>query len=417
MPLSLLDLPNEMALGIADELPPGDINSLMQTHPQFAYFLAPALMKSACSAGYCNYGKKALFRAANRADHSTVKRLISYGLLDHVGRGVLVDALLYVDETGICTLLECGVEANVLNEDNMTPLCAAAITGNTPAVRLLAARDDININAKSQHLIKDTVLHLAAVGGHLDIVQFLLSRPELIRDVRDLLGWSPLHRACRNGRPEVVQCLLEDGGFTVTTPDRRGDSPLHLAAENGNEEVVIRLLQDPRTVVNQRGNWGRTPLLTAVISQNLEIIRVLLEDPRTDVNIQSDTGWTPLISAIKTKDFKLVRMLVTQGRDIDLDVKGIGTASPLHIATMYGQYDTVELLLNHGANPNVEDHRGDSPFVLAVNGGHEKIVRLFLSRGCVDLEKLDNSKMSVRLFKERYIYGIVRTLDQILGMA
>ncbi|KAG0643227.1 ankyrin repeat-containing domain protein [Tuber brumale] len=143
----------------------------------------------------------------------------------------------------------------------------------------------------------------------------------------------------------------------------------------------------------------------------------MLKDPRTEVNTPCDTGWTPLSSAIKTKDFELVRMLVTQGRNIDLGAEGSGKASPLHIAVMYGQYDTVELLLDHGANPNLEDHRGDSPFVLAVNGGREKIVRLFLSRGCIDLEKLDNSKMSVRLFKERYIDGIVRTLDQILGLA
>ncbi|PWW79972.1 ankyrin, partial [Tuber magnatum] len=109
-----------------------------------------------------------------------------------------------------------------------------------------------------------------------------------------------------------------------------------------------------------------------------ETVRALLKDPRTDVNTQPETGWTPLISAIKAKDFELVRILVTQGRNIDLDMKGNCTASPLHVATTYGQSDTVKLLLDHGANPNVEDHHGDSPFVLAVNGGHEKIVRLFL---------------------------------------
>lgn len=406
-----------MALGIADELSPGDINSLMRTHPQFAYLLAPALLKSACSAKYRNYGRTALFNAANQADHYTVKQLMHYGVLDHIGRGILVDALLCVNETGIRTLLECGIEANVLNEDNMTPLCAAAMTGHISAMRLLVARDDIDINAKSQYLIKDTVLHLAAVGGHVDIVQLLLSRPELIRNVRDLLGWSALHRACRNGQSEVVQCLLEDGGFTVTAPDRHGDSPLHLAADHGNEEVVTHLLQDPRTAVNQLGNWGRTALLAAVISRNREAVQALLNDPRTDVNAPCDTGWTPLISAIKTRDFELVRMLVTQGRNIDLDKKTLDSTSPLHVAVMFAQYDTVELLLDHGANPNVEDHRGDSPFVRAVNGGHERIVKLFLSRGCVDLEKLDNSKMSVRLFRERYIHGIVRTLDEILGLA
>jgi len=405
-----------MALEIAGGLSPGDINSLMRTHPQFAYLLAPALLKSACSAKYRNYGRVALFEAANRADHHAVKQLIHYGVLDQVGRGILVDALPWVNEAGIRTLLECGIEANALNEDNMTPLCAAAMFGHISAMRLLVARDDIDINVKSQCLIQDTALHHAAVGGHVDIVQLLLSRPELIRNVRDFLGWSALHRACHNGQSGVVQCLLEDGGFTVTTTDQHGDSPLHLAADHGNEEVITHLLQDPRTAVNQLGNWGRTALLAAVISRNREAVRALLNDPRTDVNAPCDTGWTPLISGIKTRDFELVRMLVTQGRNIDLDMGTLGSGSPLHVAVIFGQYDMVELLLDHGANPDVEDHRGDSPFVRAVNGGHERIVKLFLSRGYIDLEKLDNSRISVRLFRERYIHGIVRTLDEILGL-
>ncbi len=52
-----------------------------------------------------------------------------------------------------------------------------------------------------------TALHIAAQGGHLDVVTCLLERPEIKRTVRDSFGSTPFLRAAQNKRKDIVALL------------------------------------------------------------------------------------------------------------------------------------------------------------------------------------------------------------------
>ena len=63
-------------------------------------------------------------------------------------------------------------------------------------------------------------LHLAAIGGHLEIVKYLMlifgeSRFEL-----DQGAQSCLHKAVKEGHPKVVRYLIEEGGFDPSLRDK-----------------------------------------------------------------------------------------------------------------------------------------------------------------------------------------------------
>ena len=61
-----------------------------------------------------------------------------------------------------------------------------------------------------------TPLHIACQGGHIQLVQLLLSRGA-VAAANDAQQWNSLHFACLNGHLELVEMLLEHG-VAVTAP-------------------------------------------------------------------------------------------------------------------------------------------------------------------------------------------------------
>jgi len=55
--------------------------------------------------------------------------------------------------------------------------------------------------------------------------------------------------------------------------------------------------------------------------------------------------------------------------------------TPLHYAAWKGHLKVVELLLEHGANPNIQDKDGYTPLHYAAWKGHLKVVELLLEHG------------------------------------
>lgn len=61
----------------------------------------------------------------------------------------------------------------------------------------------------------------------------------------------------------------------------------------------------------------------------------------------------------------------------DPAIQALGGGTPLHYAADLGQYETVELLLDAGADPFVRNGVGKFPWDLACQSGFEGIVEVF----------------------------------------
>ncbi|MCA9424298.1 MAG: ankyrin repeat domain-containing protein, partial [Candidatus Omnitrophica bacterium] len=55
--------------------------------------------------------------------------------------------------------------------------------------------------------------------------------------------------------------------------------------------------------------------------------------------------------------------------------------TPLHIAAFEGSEEILGIVLDHGADPDVQDSFGLTPLHLAVTEGHEGVCRALLERG------------------------------------
>lgn len=67
--------------------------------------------------------------------------------------------------------------------------------------------------------------------------------------------------------------------------------------------------------------------------------------------------------------------------EADVDMLDDSGLSALMWASSYGQVPTVQLLLQHGGQLELEGPQGETPLLLAAASGHHDLVRLLLSEG------------------------------------
>lgn len=99
---------------------------------------------------------------------------------------------------------------NTPGPDGDTPLHIACLYGTTACVQQLLDHgcDPTAVNPEDG----TTVLHDAAAGGYLEIVELLVDKTgAALLDVQDEDGDTPLHNAARGGHARVVRYLLAEG--------------------------------------------------------------------------------------------------------------------------------------------------------------------------------------------------------------
>src|SRR5699024_3031300 len=97
-----------------------------------------------------------------------------------------------------------------------------------------------------------------------------------------------------------------------------------------------------------------------------------------DPNLMNQTGQTPLLWSLSQKretTLAAVKTLVAGGADVNLANPKTGE-TPLMAAAMKGDEKIVHYLLDHGANRNKKNRKGQTAADYARKAHHEKIVEL-----------------------------------------
>ena len=96
---------------------------------------------------------------------------------------------------------------------------------------------------------------LAALGGHVKLVEFLLSKEAQINHP----GWTPLLYAATNGQVDVIKILLENHAY-IDSSSPNGSTPIMMAIRGGHQAAARLLLEegaDPM-VKNENGENALT---------------------------------------------------------------------------------------------------------------------------------------------------------------
>ncbi len=175
--------------------------------------------------------------------------------------------------------------------------------------------------------------------------------------------------------------------------------PLMQAIEKGDVLSVKNLVQSGIDI-NFPLN-GFTPLATAAQKNALPIMQLLLEHgAHVEGNTKAHDNITPLSLAVLENHVDATKLLLKHKAQVNHT-----KTSPL-IHAMMGVFkdksELVQMLLDHGANPNGSEHYGFNPTQFAVRGARVKYLPMLLAKGA-NLQVRDQyQKTLLMLIAEQY---------------
>ena len=261
--------------------------------------------------------------------------------------------------------------------------------GDDEAVQFLL---DLIDNVDYQNEKGSTALMLASEGGYEQVVQTLISAGANV-NIQDNNGYTALMLACDTNSYTIVKYLL-DIGDNPNIQNGDGDTAIIRACHNNHSDIVKLLLQynvDP-LITNKNDD---TALTVATRQNSIEIIEMLLEHLTESLKTSAVTsvlttacqyGHSQIIISLLVKllDFFLPEesyLFISCAKgdhnttkshiyDTNVNINCIlaNGITPLMIASSCGHTETVQVLLQAGANINSKDNDGYSPLVYAITG-------------------------------------------------
>lgn len=173
------------------------------------------------------------------------------------------------NQDAVQVFLSCGVDLEVRDERDWTPLMISSFNGNEQFALLL-------IKCGAQIAARDrngyTPLHWAAFNGYANVVKALLQKgadPNITSD----FGWTALMQAATRGH--LLACgYLIGAGADVNLATLDGWTALHKAANNGHVQIV-KLLLDKGGDAQAQYQDGKRPIDLAIKAGHYEIIDLL----------------------------------------------------------------------------------------------------------------------------------------------
>jgi len=141
------------------------------------------------------------------------------------------------DPATIQRLLVRGFDANTLDPQGLHGLIIAIRIPSLNAAKLLIDVPKINVNALNS--VGESPLMLAALKGHLEVVDKLVKKGADVNKP----GWTPLHYAASNGHVAVLKLLLDNYAY-IDAESPNGSTPLMMASQYGNPQSVKLLLDE-----------------------------------------------------------------------------------------------------------------------------------------------------------------------------
>nr|CAD7592294.1 unnamed protein product [Timema genevievae] len=239
-----------------------------------------------------------------------------------------------------------------------------------------------------------SALHIAAKGGYIELLEFLLYTDKYINISLDNDRYSLLHVAAQYGQRGVLELLLAKGA-NILCKDKNENTPMHFASKNGHLGVVQCLVERMESKkfdkeyyryinlvlegINSKDKQGKTPLFIASEHNHLEVVKYLTEKG-ADVEICSRDGYSPLYIALLKGNTNVIYFL----KDVATVDKGSKNGWTLmHTASTNGHLNVIEHLLKISANINACNKYGQTPLHIAAKKNNVKVLQFLIQEGAL----------------------------------
>nr|XP_036584983.1 multiple ankyrin repeats single kh domain-containing protein [Colletotrichum truncatum]KAF6794751.1 multiple ankyrin repeats single kh domain-containing protein [Colletotrichum truncatum] len=254
---------------------------------------------------------------------------------------------------------------NISKETLNNSLYKATDLEKESTVKLLLETFKVDPNATGEEF--GTALTAAAYDGTLDIVNLLLDKGA---DINSPHGWA-LQAAAAEGHYDVVQELLDRGADVNALTENENfpqGTALQAACESGKVEIVTLLIEHNANPDLGAGE-DTCPIMAAAMRGEQTILELLV-NAKAEVNVFG--GWddsTVLIKAVINLPVEALQVLLDAGADINLEDQEGDT--PLIVAAREGDADCVRFLLDHGADIFHTNHDNENALQSAMQYGDD----------------------------------------------
>jgi ankyrin repeat protein len=324
------------------------------------------------------------------------------------------------------------IKPNTIEEDTWAMICAA-LGGELKIIRKLIAKNPRLVECTYNYT---QPIQFAVREGHLEVVRFLLDQGASPTYRTYELGDSLITIAKDRGHREIVDLLektIQQESESFSTETETLASELLSAVNEQNYEKVAMILEESPARARLSNSLGITPLHSAVSVGDFYLVRYLI-DKGADINAQGgsgfDRGKKPIHDAIYAGwrerdkyDIKtlIAGYLIAKGADYNIliasalgDTRSVcefleedNTLAnfrdtcdrvPIGVAARRGHREIVELLLEHGADPNAPEPdapRGKALFEAAFHN-HTEMAKILLKYGADPNASVDSSGVAVK---------------------
>lgn len=254
-----------------------------------------------------------------------------------------------------------------------TLMCSAASTGLAADLKDMIEESAADVSNGDYD--GRTALHLAACGGHTEIVELLIAKGADVNTC-DRFGGRPLDDAVTNSHRAVID-LLVAASATLGAEGEALASKLCTCAQRGNV-TALELYAAAGADMSAADYNKRTALHTAVSAQQVEAVEALIRCG-ANVNAVDVFNNTPIREAIKLKATAIVKALRGAGAELGLDEPRLAAA--LCNAATAGDAEQLELYADAGANVSACDYDRRTALHVAVADGKASCVRVLVRHG------------------------------------
>lgn len=273
------------------------------------------------------------------------------------------------------SIAECLIKGEYVNthsakdSEGNTALLLAAIYSNIQITKLLLKNAAELLEVKNKHGMDALTI---SVYNNDNLMFFLLvnNLKYSIFNINELCKL-----AIRNENFEILDYLTCNKTYT--------DDPslLHHACAQKSLHIFNHVLNLVKKY-NELDSNGETPLHWAVFRGTYHIVEALvkmMKEQHINIDPKSKYGITPLHMALIKQDKNTVQLLYEAGADInELDNEG---NSIVHMICAFGDLKWLRYIIKHfHVNCYQKNNKGDTPFMIAILNGRYDIVEFFIDK-------------------------------------
>ena len=262
--------------------------------------------------------------------------------------------------------------------------------------------DDIDLNLKDDN--NNYLINYLIIQNNYKLLEKLFKIENIKIDIFDSDNKSILYIPIKYNYKKIFDLLLEYNKNTIGISiydirDNNNNIALHYAIKYKNKIFIEELLKyESNTLFAD--NTGNNSFHLSILSRDIDTVKLILKYSEKTIIINSRTniGKTPLHYAVNLQEIKIVNLLLDNGANINLqDYEH--EYNILHYAINFGSKELVAFCLNNNIDINRQDIFGNTALHYSVIEGNNEILNMIIEQKQVNCNLWNiEGKLPLHLF-------------------